>query len=290
MIFGDDRKKTHWGRVVVKSGKLAVIFCDSCAYHHLFPIPENTNDYYEGDHFYKEHSPIDWLDKEILEYERGSWNSAYKYQMERFDITKPLIDVGCSTGTFLDFWNKNGGRLSFGIEPSKLASDVAKNRYGINTISYDLFKEMSINLDFNVRMSLVLEHMPDPLDFIKMYTQNMKSGKLMIIVPNEFNPLQQRIGGNWFVSNVHINYFTPWSIRNLMEQAGFHIFHMSTTFPVELFAVAGYDYRGNDKRGRKVHNFRMSFERVFRTKAFGLYRSLFNRFGWGREIIIVGRK
>jgi hypothetical protein len=56
---------------------------------------------------------------------------------------------------------------------------------------------------------------------------------------------------------------------------------------MELAIVLGYDYRGNDKRGRKWHNIRLGFEKKLGTRAFDIYGKLFNRWGWGREIIMV---
>ena len=56
----------------------------------------------------------------------------------------------------------------------------------------------------------------------------------------------------------------------------------------------GYDYIGNNKIGKKIHNKRMKMEKVFYdSKNSDLKRQMFDIFaeiGLGRELTIVGRK
>lgn len=68
------------------------------------------------------------------------------------------------------------------------------------------------------------------------------------------------------------------------------VIHESATFPMELFILAGMDYRKNDELGKKLHAARLRFEQTFGKNAFRLYNYLYKKHGWGRELIFVGSK
>lgn len=282
-----------WGRTLATKNGLRVIDCIVCNHAHLDPIPDESKieKYYKDDRFYTEHSPPEWFDKEIAEFNAGLWNAAYDYQLSLLP-SYPILDVGCGIGGFLARAYAQGV-FGIGVEPSKIA--LEKMLHSNNMVFRDMdAANLVFGLDeitMNVRMALVLEHIPEPVKFLESYAKNLKEkGRMMIVVPNEFSPLQKRVGGDWFVSKVHINYFTPTGLRNAMKEAGMKVVHETATFPMELFILAGMDYRKNDKLGKKLHAARLRFERTFGKNAFRLYNHLYKKYGWGRELIFVGSK
>jgi hypothetical protein len=285
----------HFGVVRGNKDGLSVIDCHICGHAHLYPVPTDTDEYYKNDLFYAEHSPSDWLDKELREYEDGLWDTAYKYQATILRTARFLVDVGAGLGTFVDYWSSSLYYSGFGLEPSSKARAKSPSPMSMYDVDYksSIFKFLNDFPDENkiIRMALVLEHIPYPKRFLEDYVQYMSLGdKLMVIVPNDFSPLQKRVGGNWFISPVHCNYFTPDSLSGILQSLGLKIVHKSSTFPMELFILLGFDYRGNDVKGRKAHNFRMKFEKMFGVASFKLYKLLFDKYGWGREIIMVAEK
>ena len=285
-----------YGPIVAKRNGLQVIDCKICNHAHLNPIPDESKmrEYYDQDRFYAEHSPPGWLMKEVEEFNAGFWNAGYDYQL---DLLKglPILDVGCGIGAFLKRAYQKGC-MCFGIEPSKVARSMLS---GVGALMYPDLKSLELmyevsKIPMHVRMALVLEHVPDPVAFIGEYVPLMRNvGKMMIIVPNEFNSLQNRIRKNnsaWFVSDVHVNYFSAQGLRNVMNEAGLKVVHESATFPMELFILAGLDYRNKDELGKKVHKARLHFERTFGKNAFRLYNYLYKKYGWGRELIFVGSR
>ena len=143
-------------------------------------------------------------------------------------------------------------------------------------------------------MALVLEHVVDPLETVLIAKKNYigSKGKLLVIVPNEFNPLQvrvqARVGGAWYVQQPHINYFSKVGINSLLQACGFRITYQGGTFPMELLYLMGHKYIGDDAVGQQCHQIRLNFERRMGWYAFRLYHLLYSRLGWGRETIIVG--
>jgi len=278
------------GEVVAVNGDLTVINCAACGYAHLYPRPD-MDGYYESDRFYSEHSPYGWLMKEVEEYRAGLWDSAYEYQMSLLAKDLWLVDVGTGTGTFVDYCCRHNHPFVYGIEPSESARIVSPTKPGYILPDLGRFEKRARTFnrgDMNVRMSLVLEHIYDPVQFIQEYKPLMgETGKLMVVVPNEFNPLQRKVGGNWFVSGVHINYFTPQSLQEMLESVGLRVLYQGATFPTELFILAGLDHRNNPELGKKLHWMRLVFERRVGPRVFDWYKMLFDRWGWGREVVMV---
>lgn len=280
----------HSGSVVASNNGVNVIYCDICNYCHQLPLPEGTEEYYKDDKFYREHSPIGWLQKELQEYRSGAWDVAYQWQASMLYAALPVIDVGASTGTFVDWWRSNYMSSAFGIEPSASARSIALRKNSIFE-SLDAMKDV-VHFDqwssANVRMSLVLEHIPNAAEFLDTYATVMgKYGTMQIIVPNEFNPLQKRAGGDWFLSKVHANYFNEEGLRLLLGRVGLKITRVTSTFPIEMAIMVGLDYRKNPKLGSKIHLSRLAFERTFKQRSFALYEKLYRKWGWGRELIVM---
>jgi len=249
--------------------------------------------YYEDDRFYNSHSPSDWMRKVRKEHRRGLWKPAYSYQQSLMSDSEYLLDVGCGAGWFVEHWDQRGG-TGFGIEPSATARLQAPiSVYGNIHESLDVFPHMGFG--WNVRMSLVLEHIPYPKKFLARYIPFVgRQGSLMVIVPNEFSPLQTKIDYNGFVSKVHVNYFTPCDLRNMLYdvfgKAGYGMtLYETATFPMELFVLMGINYIGNDSLGRKCHMFRLNFEKALGNLAFKLYKNWYDKNRWGRELVFVAK-
>lgn len=278
---------THRGIPVARG----VIYCQHCGFAHLDPLPttENVQQYYDNDLFYATHSPPDWLQKELSEYQRGVWFPFYDYLAGLIAPGKRVIDIGCGAGWLIGYLHQKYGYNVYGIEPSEAARQISPFRQF-------LYKDVSqlAGIRGNVILSLTLEHITNPLEFLKRDVVPRLNGRLIVVVPNEFNPLQRRINRgkhtDWFVAPVHINYFTGMSLKALLHQAGLKVVDVGATFPMELFILFGLDYRGDDKLGRECHRARLTFDRLFGPMAYWLYRRFYRQWGWGRELIMVAEK
>lgn len=286
VVFGD----RHFGARIAENDGLSVIWCDVCGFAHLFPLPDEkeVEAFYTEDKFYKD---ISWFEKEKREHEAGLWDAYYQYNV---NLLPPgyLIDLGCGLGWFGKFWEDNVG-LAWGIEPSYKALKWA---YYNSTITF-IHPDLDIWASYwgssegkkSIRACLLLEHLVNPKQYL-LDLMPLIDDKILIIVPNEFNPLQKRIGGDWFVCEHHINYFNSEGMRNLLKSVGLKVTHESATFPMEIFPLIGLDYRGNDKLGRKCHMARLKFEKLLGVRAFKLYERLYKWFDIGRELIFVAEK
>ena len=284
-------RSTHYGHYVTPK----VLQCVPCGFAHLDPLPDpkTVDRYYSGDYFYagdSPHSPPDWLEKERREYNAGLWDAYYSYLANQLDPSKPVIDIGCGSGLFLDYLYKHGWSQwqLYGVEPSATA-----RRYSpIGHRLYDLLN--SETLKGNVVLSLVLEHIPDPARFLEEEVLPHLDGRLVVVVPSEFNLLQRLVGLRypdkkyWFVSQVHCNYFTKTSLKSLLERVGLRVTYSGATFPTEIWPLIGRNHIGDEEMGRRNHLWRLKLEKRW-PGVFRVYGWL-GRLGVGREIVMVGEK
>jgi SAM-dependent methyltransferase len=282
---------------------VTVVYDEQLGFHRIdpYPSPDEVAEYYESDQFYGSHSPPDWFEKESREYVSGLWDSYFQYLIRAFRPKKAdpyyVIDIGCGGGIFANYW---GRFLPFdfvaGVEPS------AEGRRWFESHNSDIdvfptieslhcYNDLEINPPDGVSLILVLEHVPQPTLYLQAVVKMLpKGGRVLIVVPNDFNPLQQRLNYYGFISPVHVNYFTPATLRGLMVSAGLQVVHESSTFPMEMFPLMKINYFGNDRLGRRCHAWRLRLEKFFGWGIFKLYERLYQKWGIGRELVFVGEK
>jgi len=275
---------THYGPPIAKKGKLIVINCRECKYAHLYPLPDpiaTARHYAEYDAEYSTPDGAAWLDKEKAEHEDGLWNSAYRWQASLLN-EGALLDVGAGAGWFVRWWDKNVCPAAYGVEPSKICRDIGPSMLSTFEQAQNVLADVPLA---NIRLSLVLEHILDPETLLRQYVELLRpGGRVMVIVPNEFNPLQMRAArkrGDWFVSRKHINYFTGPTLAKLFNRVGLRVRYLGATCPTEFWPV---------RRGSQFHRGRLRFEKLVGPVAFRWYTRLYHSRGWGREIVIVGEK
>lgn len=281
-----------YGDMVRENENTKVIDCLYHKYKHIFPLPSETQikKYYQEDKFYQQHSPKNWFKKE--QKEKKYWKPYFNYLTSFLNPNFPLIDVGCGAGWFLEHWINNYG-IGYGIEPSLMAKNMSPVSEYI--LPNNSFLKKKYTRKSNVVFSLILEHVVNPIEFITEHLSLLSpNATLMIIVPNDFSPLQNKT--SHFINPVHINYFSRDSliyvITKAIEESGNQDmgFITAATFPMEIFLKIGLDYRNNPQLGQRLHLVRLFFENTFPRKSFQLYHYLFKKYDIGREIILVSRK
>lgn len=290
----------HVARRSWQHKNVRVIDCAKCGYVHQDPLPtpEQVDAYYTEDEFYRTHSAPDWFTKTQKEYEAGLWDSAHgwqtsllRYHEGGLNLLPKLYDLGCGQGDFMHFYHLRGGEV-WGTEPSESARKVHLLPERVTDRMENL--RLPGHPRDSVRMSLVLEHVLDPVFEVVKAKEFLLGprGKFMITVPNEFNPLQNLVAkrvGPWFIQEPHLNYFTRATAKALLEAAGLKVTYATANFPMELFYLLGFKYIGNDTLGRRLHMWRLQFETRLGAGAWSLYHMLYNTLGWGRDATLVAK-
>jgi 2-polyprenyl-3-methyl-5-hydroxy-6-metoxy-1,4-benzoquinol methylase len=144
--------------------------------------------------------------------------------LERIEPGAKILEIGSGLG-YMTYALRKKGYDAFGIDISKVAVDNARIRYG----SY--FEEADL-ADWSTRkageydmvlMAELIEHIPNPLEFLKMALNLLKSnGYLIVTTPNKsyFPPSML-----WETDPppVHLWWFSETSLRTLAKQLEFSI-------------------------------------------------------------------
>lgn len=222
-----------------------IIRCSNCGFRKLTPIPEQgfleeiyTSGYFE-------------------DLKRGfSYSSqvketqyAFRYTAEKFRTLLNgeglVLDIGCATGEFIEELN-NVELKAKGIEYSEYGMQACKKK-GLDIIKGDMFQADYEGLLFDgIHISHVLEHLPDPNEAIKQLKKWVKPGGWIYIeVPLQFDGLLEKFQSyrkppkTFDIFSIHhCSFFSPHSLRILLEKHGLTEYSLST-------------YNPNKRKGRK---------------------------------------
>lgn len=174
-------------------------------------------------------------------YSSKSENLSKKVQPQHMRILKSLnalkpgrgtlLDVGCFEGDFLNVAKDTGWNV-FGTEISKKAISSAKSNYGINVdkgrLIYIKYKENQFDV---VTMNDVIEHLPNPNDYVSKVSKILKSGGIFYIGTPNFDSLPRYLlGKSWHavIFPWHLQYFSINILIKLLKDNGFEIKLLST--------------------------------------------------------------
>jgi SAM-dependent methyltransferase len=142
-----------------------------------------------------------------------------------FNSNGKILDIGCSTGTYLAFLRELGWD-TYGVELNPRASEWAREKLGLNVFTGD-FQEADFPREcFDVvTLRHSLEHMHSPMEALKKtYRILQKNGLVIIGVPNVAT-IERAIFGKWWTWEVprHLYHFSPATLSNMLIKNGFKV-------------------------------------------------------------------
>lgn len=280
-------------------------------YAHLSPLPsiEEVEKYYKEEFYSSNYQQCNDSAQEKQKEDRfflkGRFDDIFATLQDHWDSLegKSLFDIGCGYGELL-MYAKEQGLTVAGLEVAPEAVATLQES-GLNIVLSDIEGDLSAATEGKrysiVTLLNVLEHLREPAKILRDIREHVleKDGILIVDVPNEFNPMQlaaceiHALPQWWIAAPVHINYFTPESLKKLMQACGYEIVDMQASFPLEMFLLMGDMYVGNAELGAQCHKKRVMFEANMRktgkTKELReLYRAL-AKGGFGRQIVCYGK-
>lgn len=136
-----------------------------------------------------------------------------------------ILDVGTAGGSFLSVAKKRGWEVE-GCEPNRWLAQWGKDNYGINIHASTIFDMNLADRSFDVvTLWDVLEHTPDPAKVLREGSRILKPGGLLVVnYPDIGSFVSKLMGRKWvFLLSVHLYYFTPPTIKKMLEQTGFKV-------------------------------------------------------------------
>jgi 2-polyprenyl-3-methyl-5-hydroxy-6-metoxy-1,4-benzoquinol methylase len=139
-----------------------------------------------------------------------------------------ILEIGCAYGFFGELIFKNYPESNyFGVDISQDAVLYAKKKLGLNVSEKNYLDiDSPKNLFSDVFMWDVIEHLPNPEDFIKKASQETLSGGRIYITTGDIGAwLPQKQKEKWRMIHppTHLHYFTQKSIGELLSKHQFEI-------------------------------------------------------------------
>jgi 2-polyprenyl-3-methyl-5-hydroxy-6-metoxy-1,4-benzoquinol methylase len=144
-----------------------------------------------------------------------------------------LLDIGCSTGIFLQIAASRGWQIS-GLEPSSWAVERARERCPEGRIIHGSLEKADLpQSSFDViTLWDVLEHVPSPKESLHKITEWLvPGGWLFLNVPNIDSFMARLTGHHWpLLLREHLWYFSPATIEALLNLTGFELVKVRPNF------------------------------------------------------------
>jgi SAM-dependent methyltransferase len=189
-------------------------------------------------------------DPEYLSEEDGIRRTFAKL-IERVEVYRPppgrLLDAGCGPGLLLDEARRRGWTTA-GVEPSAWGVERAK-RAGLDVTQGTLETVDTKTPPFDVIVAAdVIEHVDDPRAFMDRINRLLVVGGILLVATPNVDSIVARVLRRWWWSVIpnHLWFFSPRTLRMLMEDTSFEVVECTThpkTFSVEYYAgrFGGYN-------------------------------------------------
>lgn len=196
-------------------------------------------------------------------HEESASDTAFARQLSNFKRligrTGSVLDVGCGNGSFLEF-AKSHGWETFGAD-IRLSPETA-------SLTCPLWEGRLTDIDFGeskfdvIRFNHVIEHLQNPLIELERCRSLLRPGGVVFVgVPNlagispRIKNLQSRLGlkrKRWrhYAATHHLYFFTPATLRMMIERAGFSVVHWETPVDKNYGSFGGDLYRKIVERSR----------------------------------------
>ncbi|MDD5432293.1 MAG: class I SAM-dependent methyltransferase [Candidatus Omnitrophica bacterium] len=154
-----------------------------------------------------------------------------------------LIDVGCGSGVFLEIANKCGYKV-LGVESSKVDVKYIEERFNFSVLEsrFESLNTVGLSADI-VTMWDVIEHVSNPRDFIRKANMILNENGVLAMrfpgatfhrIKSVFLKLFRQGKGNVYSPVIHLNFFSPVTIRKMLSEESFDIIETYTTTPEGL--------------------------------------------------------
>jgi len=205
-----------------REDSLQMVRCSSCRIIYLNPRPT-------GDallRFYQGYLPEDESSVEAWKRMMQPIFQKAANLIGRYKKKGRLLDVGAGFGFFLSEMRGRGWEV-VGVEISRKAMDYAKDVLGLTLHLGPLEKVGFPESDFDVVSGFyVIEHLPDPMAFLKECYRILKPGGLLLLRYPHTTPIKNLlrffgIENRLYDLPAHLSDFSPEMIQRCLEKIGF---------------------------------------------------------------------
>lgn len=224
VVCGSDCPQVHW-----QCDGFAFVRCCTCG--HIYQNPQPVS----GD-------LIDRYDEEYAAYEvanagnfldlmlKGLSDVAFFARIDALGIDRSLLDIGCATGALLEHAARRGFRVQ-GVEVCEPAARYGTEHRGV-PIAVGTLDEVDLgSARFGAaHFSHVIEHVPEPREFLRSVRGLLVPGGLMVLVTPNTAGLQPRLFRSQWRSAIadHVHLFSRGNLERVLREEGFEVLQVQT--------------------------------------------------------------
>lgn len=207
-------------------GRFHYVHCAHCG--HLYQSPRPGSGVI-GDYYPPSYEPFRKAIEEQTTFPPLRWLKHIQLRTRCLQIARlrsggRLLDVGCSTGLFLNEMRRYGQWELCGVEPDAGAAQYARDRFGLDVYRGQLETTPWPAASFDVvTLWDVLEHLPDPAVALgRIRALLAPGGRLVFSVPNG-DSIDARCFGPWWTGidpPRHFSVFRKRDISMLLDASG----------------------------------------------------------------------
>ena len=204
-----------------------IVKCHDCGFRFTNPRPkaEDLGKYYESSDYISHSDSRKGFFASMYQMVRTYTLSRKLALIGKFQQKGEILDIGCSTGQFLNYMAEHGWKAT-GIEPDEKTRTRAISEYGLKVYPEEQLMILQKSSFDVITMWHVLEHVSDLDARMKQLKYLLKpTGTLIIAVPNCNSFDAKKYGTFWAGYDLprHLYHFTQKDIKLLLENHGFTI-------------------------------------------------------------------
>ena len=150
---------------------------------------------------------------------------------------KTVVEVGAGDGEFISLLCTLGKATGIGFEPSWVEDRPLELAGGAATIRREIFPPEGDPPRADLVVSRqVLEHVPEPREFLRAMRAGMSAGATLVLEVPSARDIMRR-GTPWEMIYEHVLYFTPGSLARLLVEEGFDVVYSRETYEGQFVLV-----------------------------------------------------
>jgi methyltransferase family protein len=208
-------------------GGRAIVYCPACQFGQLTPLPSDgelaalygSRQYFEGT------DQVGYAAYSADAPQLARTFRAKLTELLRHGPVSDLLEIGCGPGYFLREARRAGIRNVVGIDRNPWGVQEARRNDLEAYVGSIAVLPRTRQFDAVVMLDL-LEHITDPVAFLADVQARLRPrGRVFIMTPNIRSLLALISGRRWVSFKIpeHVYYYSPRSIRRLLERCGFEV-------------------------------------------------------------------
>jgi SAM-dependent methyltransferase len=207
--------------------EFTIVECAGCGFRFTNPRPygKEISRYYDSPEYISHDAKKSSLFQSIYKTLR-KFSVRNKFSIiKKNSYGKSILDIGCGTGEFLNFCQKNNYTTT-GIEPNEKARKYAAANFGLSVYdenSLDSFQTDSFDV---ITMWHVLEHVHNINERLQLIARLLKSGGILVVAVPECNSWDAiNYKEFWAAYDLprHLYHFTQVTLKRLVSKHGLEV-------------------------------------------------------------------